>query len=80
MMRAARMHARLTSWGHAATPSQVKSLERTLSHSVASFEKEKDSLVKEDQRKLAEVRPRAVRSPPSHSRPPSLRIGRRPQL
>jgi len=34
---------------------KVKSLERTLSHSVASYEKEKDTLVKEDQRKLAEV-------------------------
>jgi len=34
---------------------KVKSLERTLSHSVASFEKERDGLLKEDQRKIAEV-------------------------
>jgi len=34
---------------------KVKSLERSLSHSVASFEKEKDTLVREDQRRLAEV-------------------------
>jgi len=34
---------------------KVKSLERSLSTNVASFEKERDTLVKEDQRKLAEV-------------------------
>ena len=34
---------------------KVKSLERSLSHSVASFEKEKGEMAKEDQRKLAEV-------------------------
>jgi len=35
--------------------SKVKSLERTLSHSVHAFEKEKDTLLQTDQRKIAEA-------------------------